>query len=125
MSIEIVPKIYTIKIHDGSKLSLAELSLLDIADGESVLGIPSEKWFPQSQQENEHEVGLEKSGPGLLLRVATVLWLASRKVGLTQEQILARKWPASREQFMMRLSLADVNSKEVQEAIGKCFSGGE
>lgn len=97
---DVVPNTLDIHTESGKHYVLHDPSMLDIGEGERILSeefgrdMPFFGWFASTE--------------GVHIRIfGTAMWLGARKHGLTQEEIEAKKWPFSREQFMDSLSLGD------------------
>lgn len=111
MTIEAAPRSRAIRLQSGRDLVLHELSLLDLSDGEEILGIPSDSWFQKSESGTEAKVTAKLLG--------TVVWLMARKNGLSRQQILAKQWPFALNELMSELTMSDISTHG--SAIVDCF----
>lgn len=111
MSIETTPKVREITLQNGRVLRLHEMSLFDISDGEDLLKKSSDEWFPKNDEDKTTKVTARLIG--------TLVWLMSRKDGLTREQILARQWKFDADSIMADMTMKDL--QEHSQTIVNCF----
>ena len=101
----ILPSPKKVKLACGKELNLQPLTMLDIRDGEKILG-PYGSWFP-SEEGNVKEFSFRS--------LAVVLWLLARKHGASNKDQMEGNWPIKLEELERMVTLQDV--LKLQEVI--------
>ena len=98
---EVTPRWERIKLAGGRVLMLQDLSMLDIRDGEKLLGRPMDEWLPQ----RENDPGYTHSS---VEAFGVILWLLSRKAGVSKADQIAGKWAFTLEDLLADVTRPDV-----------------
>lgn len=119
MSQDIAPRTKTVKLKGGMSLTMHEPSMLDIEDGEKLVGRPYEEWLvPAPTKDNPDAKNLAKPKEMAMI----FLWLMTRKDGVSPEDQAQKKWRMTFDVLRAQVTPHDLN--ELAGDIGACFYGG-
>lgn len=110
---EAAPKFKAITLRSGLSLNLHEVSFLDLQDGEEILKKPHSDWIAVDEEKKQTRIHESSK------TIPVMVWLMSRKDGLTIDEVIARKWKFSLEWLTAQFTMKDLASHA--ETIVQCF----
>lgn len=114
---ESAPKQKEITLRSGLKLTLCEVSFMDLQDGEEILKIPHDQWISVVQTEDPESPNVTIKDA--LKTIPVIVWLMARKAGLTIDDVLARKWVLPLETLRAQFTMKDLSAHAA--TIVSCF----
>jgi hypothetical protein len=117
------PKTITMKC--GRVCVLHELSMMDFQDGIEILKTPVDNWISRApdpkhpEDPDKHQITINEP----YKTIPTLIWLMSRKDGLTRDEIIQRKW-----KFKLADIEIDMHSDDLSAhgwTVVSCFYGVE